>query len=84
MKKQTPITYEHLGGFLVMLAVLFVLGSAILFWVGGSGEIKSIACYNPDGTGPVYEGCEGALAKVECYSKPHHNGNFYQVKCPFF
>ena len=48
------------------------------------GDVKSIACYSPDGTGPVYQGCEGALAKVKCYSQAKRNGDSIEIKCPFF
>ena len=45
MKKQHPITYEHIGMILLALFALFILGSAISFWMPiekGAKELKEL------------------------------------------
>lgn len=32
MKKQHPITYEHLGKTILVLIILFIIGSSFMFW----------------------------------------------------
>jgi hypothetical protein len=44
------------------------------------GEVKSIACYNPDGVGPMVR----CPAHIECYNKENSNSNASRVPCPFF
>ena len=43
-------------------------------------QVRSIACYNLDGTGPLSK-CK---TKIRCYSKKGTNGSYYKVDCPMF
>ncbi len=87
MKKQHPVTYEHIGLFfkwLVIIAVsLFIAYSAVSRWVDGSATelntIRTVACYDQDGTGPLYE-CRGV--QIKCYNKANTNGDAYKIDCP--
>jgi len=42
--------------------------------------VRSIACYNKDGTGPKSE-CSDL---IKCYSREHHNSDIYKITCPMF
>lgn len=85
--KSTPITYQHIGSFLWYLIsaafILFVVISAGAFWTVPApkieGAIKSVVCYNLDGTGPV----ENCPAQIKCYSA-RGNGANEEIACPLW
>ena len=40
--------------------------------------VRNVLCYNLDGTGPVAD----CPSKIECYSNPKSNGNYWKIDCP--
>ena len=77
-----PITYEHVGIVLGAAIGLFVLYSAWMWWFG-STQIRSISCYNLDGTGPVDTADECGVV-IKCNSLPNTNADASTVSCPFW
>lgn len=86
MKKQHPITYEQVGYVLLTILIVFGIIKTIDLWAQGPVKeieyvgIKTIACYNANGEGPMVT----CPAKLTCHTQEHTNSLNSEVPCPIF
>ena len=84
--KEHSITYEHIGFLICWLIIIFVVLSAGAYWLhdntntNNENIIKSVVCYNEDGTGPV----DHCPAKIECHNEENTNSYNSLMPCPFW